>query len=103
MTITNTGRRPVHLAGGQPLPAQLVDTDGHLAGTYSGLTAGTGMLPAYAPGQSRQVRFVGGTAGTVTYLTPPGRYDLVVLLDLSDRPHRGRLLTPPVPVEVYPA
>ncbi len=45
VTITNTGRRPIRLTGGQPLPAQLVDADGHLAGTTPGWSPG----PASAP------------------------------------------------------
>lgn len=102
VTITNTGRRPIRLTGGQPLPAQLVDADGHLAGTHAGMVAGTGFLAALAEGGSQQVRFVGGTAGATTYLTPPGRYDLVVLFDLHEWTHRGRLLTPPVPIDVRP-
>lgn len=103
MTITNTGRSPIRITGGQPLPAQLVDADGHLAGTHTGFTAGTGFRAVLADGESQQVRFVGGTAGATTYLTPPGRYDLVVLLDLNEGPHRGQLLTPPVPIDVRPA
>ena len=103
VTITNLGRHAVRLDAGQPLPAQLIDATGHLAGRYTGVVAGTGIPPHLAAGESRQVRFLGGTAGTTTYLTPPGRYDLVVLLDLIGPQHRGQLLTPPIPIDVRPA
>lgn len=93
----------MQVGGGQPLTGDLVDAHGHVAGSFTGWIAGTGFSAHLAPGQSREVDFLAGTAGTATYLTPPGRYNLVVSLDLDGEDHRGRLVTPPVPVDVHPA
>jgi len=101
--ITNTGPRPVRVEGGQPLTGHLVDADGHLAGSATGWIGGSGFSADLPPGASLEVDFLAGTAGVTTYMTPPGRYDLVVPLDLYGPDHRGRLLTPPVPIDITAA
>ncbi|HEU0103860.1 MAG TPA: hypothetical protein VFR07_16180 [Mycobacteriales bacterium] len=115
LVVRNTGSTAVQLHSEQPLLAVLLSADGRRAGSYTGLVSGTGLVLDLPPGGSASIAFLGGTAGGPRYATPPGRYDLVVVLPLydefaadevaadevrSDDVRRGELLSDPVPFTV---
>lgn len=102
--LVNTGRQEsVSFSTDQPLVAVVVDPAGRVAGRFSGFIAGTGIPVDLAPGTTRDIHFVGGTAGGSgeEYSTPPGSYTVVVPIPLRSRPF-GELVTPPVPLDITP-
>lgn len=99
--LTNIGRKPIRFDTDQPVAAVMIDAAGRVAGTFSGLTAGTGFLVDLAPGAAQEIRFFGGTAGGSgeQYSTPPGSDTVTVVVPVRSRP-QGDLVTPPVPLRV---
>ena len=99
--LRNTGTGTIRLDSGQPLAARLVDRDGYVAGVDTRPVAGTGLGLNLLPGQEGRIRFHGGTAGSGEhYATPPGDYDVVVVLPLFGPAPAGQLVSPAVPLRV---
>lgn len=98
--LLNAGRTPIRFDTDQPLVAVVIDA-GRVVGTYSGWSAGTGLMVDLAPGAAREISFTGGTAGGSgeQYSTPPGSYTVIVSVPIRSPPF-GELVTPPVPLEV---
>lgn len=105
VVITNRGPTTTKLDTNSRFFASLLDVDGMVAGSASGWFAGTGLMLRIGPGESGRVPFTGGTARPgPDYVTPPGVYQLVVVVPLFGPDHpRAQLVTPPVPLRVLPA
>ena len=84
VTLLNNGPGPFEANIGEPVQAVLVRAGSNrVVGVYGDGIAGSGLLLKLAPGQSKVVPVVGGTArcdGGVGSAMPPGLYDVTVLV-----------------------
>ena len=107
VVITNNGRFSVSYTVGVPLAGVVVrrDTD-DVVGVWDGAIVGVEMSVSLAPGESKKIGFVGGTAScypSIGYSVPPGDYDVVVeSLELHNTLGRvvGNLSVEPAPITI---
>ncbi len=107
VVITNTGKFSVSYLASVPLQGVIVrrDTD-DVVGNWDGSTVGTDLSVSLAPGESKQLDFVGGTAScypSIGYTIPPGDYDVLVeSLELRNTLNRvvGNLTVAPAPLTI---
>ena len=102
LVVHNASATPVLLTGSPIRVATVLDEHGTVAGTFAGWLTDEGMHRLVDPDRIVHLSVLGGTAGTGSYATPPGRYRVVVSLDVADADGTGgrRLLSPPAPLRV---
>lgn len=99
LVVHNATTAPVLLTGRPTQIATVLDEHGTLAGTFDGFLTDEGMHRVVDPDRIIYLPVLGGTAGTDTYATPPGRYRVVASLDVAedDGIRSGGLSAPPRP------
>lgn len=87
ITVTNTGTAPLHFDSGAPLAGAVVEPGTtRVAASYDSAIAGVGISADLAPGASRELPALFGTASCdpgVGYALPPGGYEVLVVVPIS--------------------
>lgn len=98
----NTGLTTVRMRYGDRLRATVLDRDGAVAGVITGFQQSVEHTAVAEPDRIVYFPVVVGTAGVEHYATPPGRYRVVVDVDVAniDGSEPRRLVSPPVPLVV---
>jgi hypothetical protein len=87
VVVTNTGSAAVHVAGGAPLTADVLDGRGAEVAVYDGNIGGVGISRDLAPGAALDLDLHVGTASCDPRLgnaLPPGTYQVVATVGTVD-------------------
>lgn len=83
LTITNVGIEPVSFNGGEPRTGLIVRPGTtEVVGIYDGEIAGVGITATLAPGESKELEMLVGTAScdaSVGFAVPPGDYEVITI------------------------
>lgn len=102
LTVHNTASTPVLLVGSRTKIARSSTSTEPSPGPSPDPYAAPGIRRPLDPGSATDLWVVGGTAGTDSYATAPGRYRVIAPLDVAQLDGTGarRLLSPATPLLV---